>query len=167
MIFDFDLNFLEDAAALVDTRLDLLDKEAEESPDPDSFGVYDQIEYITGFGLVACQTYATAIASRTKLEKREAFARAPMHRTGRSMVQLINAAANHWKHSSEWPLDAITGQAKRTLDVIRSLGVDTEVSYPVSRTLFRILTPLPARVVWANLIPFLVQWRDAVLRLRS
>ena len=38
MILDFDLDFLEAAAALVDTRLERQDKEAQASWDPDSFG---------------------------------------------------------------------------------------------------------------------------------
>jgi hypothetical protein len=160
MIFDFDLNFLKAAVSLVDDSLARLDREADTSPDPDTFGVYDEVEYITGLGFVACQTYATAIVCRSKLKnkKREALALGPKHRTGRSMVQLINAAANHWKHSPEWSLAVPTTQAKQTLEVISSLGVDTNGSYPVANMLYEMLTPHPAR--FANLIPFLTQWRD-------
>jgi hypothetical protein len=76
MILDFDLDFLRDAAALVDVRLERLDEEATASHDPDAFGVFDQAEYITGFGFVACQTYTTAIMSscKLKLKKHEALA---------------------------------------------------------------------------------------------
>jgi hypothetical protein len=160
MIIDFDLDFLQAAAALVDTRLERLDTQAEASPDPDAFGIFDQVEYLTGFGFVACQTYITTIASRRKLKKPEALALGPKHRTGRSMAQLTNAAANHWKHSAEWSLDALTAQAKQTLEVISSLGIDTNGSYPVANTLYEILKPHPVR--FSNLIPFLTQWRDAL-----
>jgi hypothetical protein len=162
MILDFDLDFLEAAAALVDASLERLDTEVHASSDPDAFGTFDEIEYITGFGFVACQTYATAVVNRREVGKREALALGPMHRTGRSMAQLVNAAANHWKHSPEWCLDAPTSQAKQTLDVIQSLGVDTTGSYPVANTLHEILKPLPAR--FENLIPFLIQWRDGLLK---
>ena len=160
MILDFDLDFLRAAVSLVDESLERLDGEAGASPDPDAFGIFEEVEYITGFGFVACQTYATAVASRSKLKnkKREALALGPKHRTGLSMAQLINAAANHWKHSPEWSLDAPTTQAKQTLEVISSLCVDTDGSYPVANMLYEILTPHPAR--FANLIPFLTQWRD-------
>jgi len=67
MILDFDLDFLEAAAAIVDTRLERLDKEAHATSDPDAFGIFHQIEYITGFGFVACQTYATAVVKGTKV----------------------------------------------------------------------------------------------------
>ncbi len=157
MILDFDLDFLRAAAALVDASLDQLNGKAHASPDPDAFGIFDEMEYISGLGFVACQTYATAVASRSQLKnkKREALALGPRHRTGRSMAQLINAAANHWKHSPEWSLDAPTTQAAQTLEVISSLGVDTDSSYPVANMLYAILTPHPAR--FANLIPFLTQ----------
>ena len=162
MILDFDLDFLRAAAALVDASLERLDGKADASPDPDAFGIFDEVEYITGFGFVACQTYATAVASRSKLKskKRDALALGPKHRTGRSMAQLINAAATHWKPRPEWVLDAPTTQAMQTLEVISSLGVDTNGSYPVANMLYQILTPHPVR--FANLIPFLIQWRDAL-----
>jgi hypothetical protein len=161
MILDFDLDFLKDAAALIDARLERLDKEVTASPDPDAFGAFDQAEYITGFGFVACQTYTTAIMSscKLKLKKHEALALGPKHRTGRSMAELINAAANYWKHSPRGSPDAPSTRAQRTLEVIASLGVDTSASYLLANTLYEILAPHPAR--FANLIPFLTQWRDA------
>jgi len=162
MILDFDLDFLRAAAALVDASLERLDNEANASPDPDAFGIYDKVEYITGFGFVACQTYVTAVSSWHKIEKRKALAMGPKHRTGRYMVELTNAAANYWKHSPEWSLDAPAPQAKQTLEVISSLGVDTSGSYPLANTLHEMLTPHPAR--FANLIPFLTQWRDVLTR---
>ncbi|MFN0298967.1 MAG: hypothetical protein ACKVQU_01300 [Burkholderiales bacterium] len=163
MILDFDLDFLRAAAALQDSSLDRLQAEPRSSPDPDAFGIFDEIEYLAGFGFVACQTYATAVVSQSQLKgnKREALARGPKHRTGRSMAQLVNAAANHWKHSPEWALDAPTTQAKQTIEVISSLGVDTNDSYPVANMLREILTPHKPR--FENLIPFLTEWRDALL----
>jgi len=164
ILSEFDLDFLRGAAALVDASLERLDREAGASLDPDAFGFFDKAEYLTGFGFVACQTYVTAVASRSKLKakKRDALAVGPKHRTGQPMAQLINAAANHWKHSPEWSLDTPTTQAKQTLDVIAALGVDTSGSYPLANMLYKMLAPHPAR--FANLIPFLAQWRDALLR---
>ena len=51
MILDFDLDFLRAAAVLVDGGLERLQVEARSSPDPDAFGIFDEMEYITGFGL--------------------------------------------------------------------------------------------------------------------
>ncbi len=160
---DFDMDFLRQAVALVDASLERLDRRANASPDPDQFGIFDEMEYITGFGFVACQAYATAAVSGSKLrgKKREALMLGPKHRTGRPMTELINAAANHWKHSPEWSLDTPTTQSKQTLEVFSSLGVDTNRgSYPVGNMLHKILAPHPAR--FAKLIPFLTQWRNAL-----
>lgn len=164
MIPDFDLDFLRAAVSLIDENLERLDEEADVNHDPDAFGIFDEVEYITGFGFVACQTYATAVVSRSKFKnkKQEALALGPKHRMGRPMAQLINAAANHWKHSPEWSFDTPTNQAKRTLEVISSFGVDTNGSYPVANVLHEMLAPHPAR--FANLIPFLAQWRDELMK---
>ena len=54
IILDFDLDFLTSAATLVDASLERLDGKADASPDPDAFGIFDEAEYITGFGFVAC-----------------------------------------------------------------------------------------------------------------
>jgi hypothetical protein len=78
------------------------------------------------------------------------------------MVELINAAANYWKHHPEWSRDALSFQAKQTLEAISSLGVDTKGSYRIACMLYEILRPHPARI--GNLIPFLTQWRDALTR---
>jgi hypothetical protein len=94
------------------------DREASTSPDPDSFGIFDQMEYLAGFGFVARQTCASAKVSECKLKKREALALGPKHRIGPPMIELINAAANYCKHSPEWSLDAPTPQGKRTLEAI-------------------------------------------------
>jgi hypothetical protein len=164
MLLDFDLDFLRAAAALVDSGLERLQTQARSSPDPDAFGIFDEMEYLAGFGFVACQTYATAVVSRSQLRgrKREALALGPKHRTGQSMAQLINAAANYWKHSPEWALDEPTAPAAQTIAVISRLGVDADAPYPVANMLREILTPHKARV--ENLIPFLTQWRDALLK---
>jgi hypothetical protein len=160
MIKDFDLDFLRDAANLVDGRLETLGRKAESSPNPDSFGIYDEVEYITGFGFVACQTYITATIGRIGMEKREALDLGPRHRTGSPFVALLNACANHWKHSAEWRDQELRRDTRRTLKTIASLGVDTDGSYPIANALYHLLAPHPTR--FAPVLPFLVQWRDTV-----
>lgn len=161
---DFDLGFLQDVARLVDGRLEILVRETQGSPDPDSFGYYEEIEYITGFGFVACQTYITATCGRRKIKKSDALEFGPKHRTGRPIVALVNACANHWKHSAEWSRGKPSSEERRTLASISSLGVDTSRGmYPIGNALYQILTPLPMR--FASALPFLTRWRDALPRL--
>lgn len=163
MRWDFDLDFLESAAALLDANLEHLEKKTETSPDPDQFGIFDEIEYISGFGLVACQTYMTSIVSRAKFEKRKALTFGPKYKTGHTIAQIVNSAANYWKHNPEWSFDSPITQAKQTLDVLASLNIETKPGYyPVMNTLYEILVPNPTR--FANLIPLLIQWRDSLPR---
>ena len=159
---DYDLSFLQDAVALVDSHLIRLDRAVEASPDPDTFGVFDEVEYITGFGFVACQAYATAVTCRSSPTKAEALSSGPKHRTGLPIAQIVNAAANFWKHSQEWSFDTPTSQAQRTLAVISGLGIDPRCSYPIANTFHELLTPHPAR--FASLLPFLKQWRDVLCK---
>ncbi|NKB66799.1 MAG: hypothetical protein GKR89_07050 [Candidatus Latescibacteria bacterium] len=158
MIIDFEFGFLKASTALADEHLDRLDKEAKVSEDPDSFGLFDQIEYITGFGFVACQTYLTATIGSTQYEKQQALRLGPMHRTGQPIVRLVNECANHWKHSGEWQDDEDNPRAARTLQIISTLGVETDQSYPIAQALHALLMPHPAR--FKHLLPFLAQWRD-------
>lgn len=163
MILDFDLSFLKEATTLVDGRLDQLKGQAITHPDPDTYGLYDQIEYITGFGFVACQTYVNAVANFSKCkDKKRWLAVGPKHRKGRTMVELIDAAANYWKHSSEWDLDDLKPRQRQTIDVLEVLDVKIRTDYPLANVLHVMLTPRPAR--FANLIPFLKQWRDKLPR---
>ena len=146
--------------ATADEIIKKVDKMADDSPDPDAFGIYDEIEYITGFGFVACQTYITATISRSGITRREALDLGPMHKTDSTFATLINSCANHWKHSAEWRGDNLRANAKKTIEVIASLGVDTDGSYPIANALHELLEPGPAR--FGSVLPFLTQWRDAV-----
>ena len=111
---DFHREFLESAVDLVDAQLDRIDLEVLESTDPDSFGVFDRAEYLTGLGFAACQTYLAATIGR-RVDHARALELGPMHVCGRPIAALVNAAANHWKHSPEWSLDAPSRQSQRTL----------------------------------------------------
>ena len=150
------------AVALIDASLEQLGIESSSSAEPDTFGVFDKIEYITGFGFVACQTYTTAAVGRSKAKRKksEVLLFGPKHRCGRPIVQLVNAAANRWKHSAEWNPFEPTNQEKHTVEVIRSLGVNPSGPYPIANMLHAILTP--DQNLFRNLVPYIIQWRDSL-----
>jgi hypothetical protein len=153
----FDLSFLEDAVILVDTNLTRLDSEAKRVEDPDQLGTFEKAEYIMGFGLVACQTYITACVSRTALSKGAALNLGPKHSCGLSIVCLVNALANYWKHHSEWE-SPLTGQAQKTVDAIKKLNVEPSGSYVVANSLHALHRPHEPRM--RIIVPFLKQWRS-------
>ncbi|MBI4696356.1 MAG: hypothetical protein HY749_20300 [Gammaproteobacteria bacterium] len=162
--FDFDLELLKSAVRLVDDRLKNLEAAIARLEAPEV--LFDEAEHVTGFGFVACQTFiATKIsASALRGQGREALALGPRHRTGKPMVQIVNAAANYWKHSHQWSIDGPDAKASTTIEAIESLGISTTGPFPYATTnvLHEILAPRRARFLY--LIPFLKQWRNALPR---
>lgn len=159
ILHEFDFSFLRDAATLVDSRLRVLELAAQRSEDPDGQGICDKAEYITGFGFVACQTYIIACVSKSGLSKRKALEFGPFHSCGQSIVSLVNAWANYWKHGPEWGTP-MTQQAQETLATISALGIDVCGSYPTTNALAALVRPNEPRL--ERLIPFLRQWRDSL-----
>ena len=155
----FDLSCLTDAATLVDSKLQLLDERAKQSADPDSEGIYDRAEYLAGFGLVACQAYIAESISMSGRDRAEALDLGPRHECGHSIAALVNAAANYWKHASEWK-NPLSRRAQRTADLLADLGIDVGSSYVAVNALSEIVRPQKHRVCY--LVPFLSQWRKAL-----
>lgn len=155
----FDLGCLRDAAALVDSKLEVLDQLASESEDADADGIYDRAEHLAGFGFVACQYYLTEAISISGKKRGEALRLGPQHDCGLSIATLVNATANYWKHFPEWT-NPLSDQSQRTADIISSLGVDVDNSYVVVNALSAIVYPQRHRIEF--LIPLLAQWRQAL-----
>ena len=155
----FELSFLQDAAALVDSRLALLEMEAKKSEDPDGRGIFDEAEYMAGFGLVACQAYVTGSVARSDCDRKAALQLGPRHQCGHSIAFLVNAGANYWKHSSEWELP-LSRRAQETSDAISSLGIDLDAPYVAINALASMLRPAEPRI--GRLLPFLSQWQAAL-----
>src|SRR5260370_1283722 len=80
-------------------------KSVETNEDPEALGYFDSAEHLTGLGFVACQTYMATVYGHLRIEKLNALNAGPAHLSGQTKVQIINHAANYWKHNNEWPLD--------------------------------------------------------------
>jgi hypothetical protein len=165
VIIDLDLPFLEDAVTLIDSYLERLDRAITASSDPDGHGLLDQSEYIVGFGFVACQNYLTATATRSGVDKLTALGVGPYHRTGLSFARLSNAAANYWKHRSEWDRTNLSNPAVITINDIKTLGVDVPAPYVLANALYELLRPHQVR--FSNLLPFITHWRDELRAART
>lgn len=161
MLLDYQLGLLQEALALFDEHLDRLEAAANSSPDPDQEGVFDSMDYVAGMGFAACQQYVVSIHSQLQMSRLKALQCPPLHRTGHAIAAVVNAAANHWKHSSEWG-DPPSHRAGQTLEVLRDLGVQVSGNYVMVNVLHHLLSPLRAR--FGNLVPFLTGWRDEVFR---
>jgi len=72
--------------------------------------VFDDYEHVVGMACVACQHYIGMRCAESGVCKRSALDLPPKHKTGIPIVSIINAAANYWKHHSEWPKEDESGK---------------------------------------------------------
>jgi hypothetical protein len=151
-----DLHFpmLENVLETLDRTLDDLKDLADECD-----AVLDDVEWVVGLGLVACQSYMT---TRREAQKAcDACACGPLHASGLHVAEIIHAGGNYWKHHPEWPLDEVqlSKDARRTADVLKRAGA-WEADYKATVLLWELVEPAPAR--FASLLPHLAAWREAL-----
>jgi hypothetical protein len=164
VVADFDLDFVSGLFRLIDTRLDKLDADAEQSPDPDSYGVFDAFEATTGLGFVAAQQYLVATYGFLKIRRKQALDVGPTHTSGTPLVAIINHAANYWKHRGEWDCAENAKNKRITIDGLSGLGISIGRDYVLSSVLSAI-TSNQAR--FSALIPSLETWRDKLRQNRK
>lgn len=163
---DGDLDNLESLLAIIDGELSLIIDRARQSADPDSEGLFDRSEYFIGIALTAIQQYITSTYAQFKIVRSEALHLPPKIDDNLTFVAALSAGANFWKHRDEWGIranvsrdvDVLNSQARQTIKAIEILTPWDD--YTLSN-LIACLTP-SCELRLAELIPQLVQWRDAV-----
>lgn len=156
----YDISVITELLRGIDAQLSKLAKEIDNCPDPDSFGLCDLAEGICGMGFVACQWYLSTIYGWLKADKSDALKLGPRHLSGLTCVQLLNDAANYWKHREEWSLKQNREKAARTISNISKLGIDCENDYVLSCVLVSISPS--KKMQFAPLIPSLKSWTKQV-----
>jgi hypothetical protein len=121
-------------------------------------GLFGYADYFAGIGFVAGQRYITSVRGFLKISKSKAFAIGPDCVSGVSYAQLINAAANYWKHSDEWNFDDLTKQQQATRDVIKKVGVTVDANKPVAYNVFHQV----GLRGFKKLLPVLSKWSDGM-----
>ena len=159
---DYDMQFLEELLELLDGHIERLSANVPEFIDADSWGVHDSTEYTVGLGFVACQSYLAATYGDLKVEKVAALKSGPKHASGRPIVELINHAANFWKHPDEWSLPSNKGRGERVCDALDALFADDTCCYPVTTILQALVFARSNRL--QALLPHLRAWRDDLAR---
>jgi hypothetical protein len=158
MFVDFDLDLLQQLVRIIDQHLELMAQESVQVDDADSFGYFDRMEHLVGLGFVACQTYMSSVCGFLRIEKPKALIVGPVHSSGQTKVQIINSAANYWKHNSEWTFEKSDRQRKRIEDTFDLVGFPINTEYPLSGVLTELVTPELA--AFQPIIAVLVTWRD-------
>ena len=118
-------------------------------------GYFDDIESLIGLGFVACQRYLTATYGWMKFTKHAALAVGPTHRSGLTIAEIANHAANYWKHQDEWRSQNKTKQQERTEAAIASVGARLG-DYPITH----VLTELAGGYDFKPLLRDLASWHD-------
>lgn len=162
-VIDPELGLLADLYEFLDRKLsDLCDRSAE-CRDPDASGHFDQMEYLTGFGLVALQTYLTETAAWAGLKKHQTFHLGPKTASGISKIAILNAVANFWKHREEWVLEGGEKRKAAVDALFAEVGYSCDVEYPISGVLTEVLSPQEVRFS-ALLVPVRA-WRDELIKI--
>ena len=120
----------------------------------DMMGYLDSAENLIGLGFVACQTYITTVCGVLSLDKKKALSFGPIHQSGKSIAQIVNDAANYWKHSNEWKLAPNSKRQRKIENSFEKIGVPLSTSYTLSRILTELAAPNPIslKAVFLNLI---------------
>ena len=161
-VIDPELGILTDLYEFMDQKLSELCDLSAECRDPDASGYYDLMEYLTGFGLVALQTYLTETAASAGLRKHETFHLGPKTSSGVSKIAILNAAANFWKHKEEWVLDGGEKRKAAVESLFEEVGYSCDIDYPISGVLTELLSPL--EVGFSSLLVPVKTWRDDLIR---
>lgn len=125
---EYELWLLRDCLSLLDAKLVELSAQIEGAGHPEVDGLSDKAEYYAGLGFVAMQRYLTGIYSRSGMPKGDSLRFGELH-GGVFVVEVINAAANYWKHEDEWGLlniirrdtSVLTKDRRRTVETLEEI----------------------------------------------
>ena len=119
-----------------------------------------KLSQLCNYSVSAFQTYMTDTASCAGKRKHEVFKYGAKTPSGASKVQIVNAAANYWKHREEWVFD--DGRRQKAIDqLFEEVGYSTRVDYPISGVLTELLAP--AEMTFASLLTVIRDWRDDLI----
>ena len=159
--FERELETLLSLVGSLDLQLHEVINKSLDAQDADQFGYFDVAEHITGLGFVACQTYIATVCGGMGASKIDALKRGPQHSGGLSKAQIINHAANYWKHNNEWALEKPDRRREAIEKAFDSVGFPVGTDYPLSGVLTELSDPSSASL--ASVADYLREWKDAIL----
>jgi hypothetical protein len=130
------------------------------SSDADGDGLFDWGNALCGLGFVACQQYLNATYKHVSpsKKKKSAIRSGPKFSASLFCAEVVDAAANYWKHQGEW--DGTGSQEKQTRAVLDSVFPSNK-EWVMANVLYALLGgPEESRL--CDILPLLKEWRDAV-----
>jgi hypothetical protein len=158
--WDPDLELLTELTALMDRHTQAIMAEWDAANPVDETDYFDRMEHVTGLGFVACQAYLTATFGFTGTSKKQALSLGPTHACGRPLAEIVNHAANYWKHHDEWRLQRTSANREWIALAFDDIGFPVDGDYPLSGVLTTLVEP--ALAAFAHLLPKLDEWRTTL-----
>lgn len=168
---DYELSNLSDFLELLDSKLEIIESEINDSSCPDSLGVFDKAEYYVGLGFAAIQKYITSIYTQCEIPKSKALDLGKKFGGRTPIVSVINATANYWKHEDEWGLRNIVLRDISSLkDMAKKTIVTIEKVTPwADYTCTNVIAGLTSKgnIKFLPLITVLTEWRNEVIKISN
>lgn len=158
--FNSEIASIGDLVNVLDDQLQSICKKAINGQG-DEFGFYDAAEHATGLGLVACQTIIAIVCGELGIGKASALSHGPVHSGGLTKIQIINHAANYWKHNNEWKLEKIDRRREAVMEAFESVGFPVGADYPLSGVLVELSAPHLASL--KTVLKIVDDWKMAVI----
>ncbi|GAB3432819.1 hypothetical protein GCM10027395_23330 [Giesbergeria sinuosa] len=146
---------------MLEIQLSDLSDMCAQASDGDSYGLFDTMEHIVGLAMVAGQTYIATACGAIGVEKSNALKMGPAHSAGRTKVEIINHAANYWKHNNEWSNRGTDRRRQAIEEAFDSVGFPVGTDYPLSGILTELCNPSHASIELVSEI--LQEWKDEVI----
>jgi len=159
---DYEIAIISGLVIAIDKQLSEICETAVATGGADDFGYYDAAEHATGIGLVACETVIATVCGGLGIEKSTALKLGPMHAGGLTKVQIINHAANYWKHNNEWSHERTDNRQKAIARAFDSVGFPVDTDYPLSGVLTELTAPECASL--SAVLSVLAEWKSTVMK---
>lgn len=160
-VHDTQLPILTGLLEYIDTELQKIQVCTDAGLDVDSIGVLETGEYLIGVGFVAVQQHLNESLMKKYLKKHDAFSLGPIHSTNASSISIINAAANWWKHESEWHrLGEVPKNGERTYKTI--MDISNQHDYALSNVLAS-FSESKNLSFSESIIPCMEEWSKAIM----
>ncbi len=157
---DYDLNLFMDIARPIDREIQkLIEVVKTDWEVADMFDYPLTIEQLLGVGLAAAQVYLVAAIREQGATRKAALALGPRHRSGATVVQLINHGANFWKHADGWDYEAPDNRRDEILRAFSDIGIPND-HWQLLELVRRITGASEPELT--DLQPHLEEWRVAL-----
>lgn len=162
VIHDDEINRLVKVLNLIDKDIIEVISETNTLPNSNCCHKYEHVEYLIGYGFVAIQRYISETLMFTEITKKNAPKVQLKFIEKHSLIEVINAGANYWKHSPEWVNQCDDFLSKNTRQILDDICDETD--FPLSELLIMLGGADGLRL--SGLIPQLLEWRDLVSSLK-